>query len=272
MIGKLIRIEWNKLIPSRAFKVLIGIYTAVFAMFLLVVNFFYDQIDDLKELFQFDYNPMTFPDIWVITYWFAQPFTILPAILVVALVVNEFNYRTARQHVIDGLTRFEFIIAKMTMVKFVALICTVIVFLIATIVGLMNSQTPSPTSMGDALIYMLAFYVRTVALLTFAMFMAIWIKRTGVALLFFIVLHAGFIGTIIKYRVDETLGNSMPIVAMNRMLRLMSVDRDNVENFRDLQLTEIILAANIQQFILVIGYAAVFFGLSYLVIKRKDLK
>jgi len=271
-IFKLLRIEWNKLLPSRSFRVLIGIYTAVFSLFLLVVNFFFDEIDDLKELFQLDYNPMTFPDIWIITYWLAQPFTILAAIIVIALVVNEFNYRTARQHVIDGLTRFEFILAKFSMVKFIALICTVIIFLIATFVGLLNKQALSPTSFGDSFIYMAAFFFRTLGLLSFAMFLAVWIKRTGVAILVFIVLHTGLIALFLKYRIDDSVGQNMPIGAMNRLIRVMRLDTDSVDNFRDLRLTEIILTGNLQEFILVILYTALFFGLSYMIIMKKDLK
>lgn len=269
---KLLRIEWNKLLPSRSFRILIGIYAGVFAMFLLVVNFFFDEIDDLKDLFQLDYNPMTFPDIWIITYWLAQPFTLLPAIMVIALVVNEFNYRTARQHVIDGLTRFEFVTAKFAMVKFTALICTAIIFLIATLVGLMNKQAITPTGFGESFVYMAAFFIRTLGLLSFAMFLAMWIKRTGVAILCFVVLHLGFIGTILKYRIDETLGKNMPIVAMNRLIRIMSVDQDKVQNFRDLKLTEILLTGTTGEFVLVILYTAAFFGLSYLVISRNDMK
>lgn len=269
---KIIRIEWNKLLPSRSFRILIGIYAAVFSMFLLVVNFFFDEIDDLKELFQLDYNPMTFPDIWIITYWLAQPFTVLPAIIVVALVVNEFNYRTARQHVIDGLTRFEFILAKFVTVKFIALICTLVIFAIATFVGLLNAANPSPTTFGDAFVYMAAFFIRTLGLLSFAMFLAVWIKRTGVALLFFIVLHAGFIGMLLRFRIDKEFGNSMPIMAINRLIRVMNVSSDNVENIRNLKLTQIILTGTLQEFLLVIVYIAAFFGLSYYAIRRKDLK
>jgi len=59
---KLLRIEWNKLLPNRSFRVLLAIYTAVFTLFLLVVNFSFDKIGDLKELLQVDYNPMVFPE------------------------------------------------------------------------------------------------------------------------------------------------------------------------------------------------------------------
>jgi len=269
---KLLRIEWNKLLPNRSFRVLLAIYTAVFTLFLLVVNFSFDKIGDLKELLQVDYNPMVFPDIWIITYYLAQSFTILPAIIVIALVVNEFTYRTARQHVIDGLTRFEFIVAKFGMVKFVTLICTIIVFLIATFVGLLNQQAVTPTGFAESFIYLAAFFFRTLGLLSFAMLLAVWIKRTGVAILVFIVLHTGLIAMFLKFRIDEAYGKYMPIGAINRLIRVMKINDADVENFRELKLTEIILTGNLQEFLLVIGYTMMFFGLSYLAIKRKDLK
>jgi ABC-type transport system involved in multi-copper enzyme maturation permease subunit len=271
---KLLKIEWHKLLPSRSFRILIGIYVTVFSFFLIIVNLFFQKIEPLREAIQVNYNPMVFPDIWIITYWLAQPFTILPAIVVIALVSNEFQYRTGRQHVIDGLTRFEFVLAKFATVKFMALICTLLVFAIATIVGLTNKMGGSPTGFGESLVYMLAFFFRTLGLLTFAMFLAMWIKRTGVSILFFIVLHMGFVAMWLRFRVDESIGAIMPIGSMNRLIRnaLMYINEDDVENVRNLKLTEVIMAGSFQEFLLVILYTAVFIGLSYFVIMRKDLK
>ena len=269
---KLLRIEWNKLLPSRSFRVLIVIYTVVFATFLLIVNFFFEEIDDLRELANLDYNPLIFPDIWVITMWLAQTFTLLPAIIVITLVVNEFNYRTARQHVIDGLTRWEIVAAKFSTVVFMALICTGIIFAIGTVVGLMNSQHGSPTGYFESFVYIEAFFLRTLALLTFAMFLAFWIKRTGVAILLFIVLHLGFVGTIMKFKISENVGHHMPIVLINRLLHVMKINDETVTNYKNLGLTDVIQTGTTGEFILAVVYIGMFVGLSYAVLVRKDLK
>lgn len=271
---KLLKIEWNKLLPSRSFRVLIAIYTAVFAFYLFIINMFYKQIEPFRETVQVNYNPMVFPDIWIITFWLAQPFILLAAIIVIALTVNEFNYRTARQHVIDGLTRGEFILAKFLTVILITTICTAVAFIIGTIVGLTNAQNATPTGFGESLTYMVAFWIRGLGLLTFAMFLATWIKRTGVSILFFIVLHMGFIALWLRFRVDEKLGALMPIGAMNRLIRnvFFFIDDDSVESVRSMQLTDVVISGNIQEMIIVLLYVAIFVGLSYFVIMRKDLK
>ena len=274
---KLFKIEWAKLFPSRAFRVLIGIYTVVFGLFMIILNRIGENFEPVEELFQLDYNPFVFPDIWIITFWLARPFVILPAIVVIALTVNEFQFRTGRQHVIDGLSRWEFIMAKFGMVKFMAFICTAIVFIMATLVGLSNSGGSSPTGMGTTFIYLLAFYIRTLGLLTFAMFLAIWIKRTGVSILFFIVLHMGFIAMWLKFKLEGALGPFMPVGAMNRLVRVPFGDVNeesigDMDSILDLKLTDIILSGSVQEMLMVVLYICIFLGLSYYVIKKKDMK
>jgi ABC-type transport system involved in multi-copper enzyme maturation permease subunit len=271
---KLLKIEWNKLLPSKSFRWLIAIYIVVFAIYLFIANTFYEKIEPLRETLQVTYNPMVFPDVWIISFWLAQPFILLAAIIVIALVVNEFNYRTARQHVIDGLTRWEFVLAKFFTVVLITVICTAIAFLLGTLVGLTNEQSNTPTGFGEVLAYMAAFFIRGLGLLTFAMFLGMWIKRTGVSILFFIVLHMGFVAMILRFRVEEKLGFIMPIGAMNRLIRniFFFIDDENIETVRNLGLTEIIIAGSGGEMVLVLLYTAAFVGLSYLVIMRKDLK
>lgn len=274
---KLFKIEWSKLLQSRSFKVLLIIYLTTYSLFLLSMSslhsklFKSDLFDALSEMV--NYNPFAFPDIWIITTYLAQWFTVLVAIIVVSLVVNEFTFRTARQHIIDGLTRIEFVLGKFIMVVTMAIIVTILIFILGSFTGMVNKGGGvSSAGYGISLGYFFAFFIRTVGLLTFAMFMAMWIKRTGVTVLLFIVIHFGFIATIFRYRVGETLGDLLPMAAFNRLIRTVGATDEVIENYDKMALTDYIFIAPFSSFVVAFLYIGLFVGLSYVVIKNNDLK
>jgi ABC-2 type transport system permease protein len=271
---RLFKIEINKLIQSRAFKVMLGLYMGVFTlfMFLLTGSFAKFRTEIIESFLKFDYNPFSFPDIWIITFYFAQYFTLLAAIIIIVIVVNEFDYRTARQHIIDGLSRWEIVLGKFIAVTTTALIITFLVFLLGTAYGLANGGGNSPTGYGISATYIFAFFLRTLGLLTFAMFFAFWIKRTGISIILFIVLHLGWIAAITRRVGNETLGEYLPIGVFNRLLRTFKPDQSIVNNYQDLKLTDIILTAPVDQFVVASIYIAVFVGLSYVVIRKNEFK
>ncbi len=276
---RLFKIEINKLWESRAFRVLIGIYVVTYSLFLMVVRTIYNkmEIQGVEDALNLSYNPFKFPDVWIITTFMAQYFTILAAIIIIVLVVNEFTFRTARQHVIDGLTRAELVLGKFITVVMVSLIITVLVFLLGSFAGLMNNGGSSITPHSVAFEYFFAFFFRMLGMMSFAMFLAMWIRRTGVSILLFIVIHYGFIATIFRNIKDtEGFGEILPIGVFARLLRGMPFPKlfneNFLENISELGLTDYIYIAPTSQFILALIYIGAFMGLSYLVIKNNDLK
>ncbi len=271
---RLFKIEINKLIQSRAFKVMLGLYMAIFTlfMFLLTGSFAKLRTEIIDALFKFDYNPFSFPDIWIITFYFAQYFTLLAAIIIIVIVVNEFDYRTARQHIIDGLSRWEIVLGKFIAVFTTALIITGLVFLLGTLYGISNSGGNSPTGYGTSLGYLFAFFIRTLGLLTFAMFFAFWIKKTGITIILFIVLHLGWIAAIFRNTGHEAFGEILPIGVFNRLIRTFKPDQTLMQNYEQLTLTDIVLVAPTSQFVMAAIYIAIFVGLSYVVIRKNEFK
>ena len=274
---RLLKIEINKLWESRAFRVLLGIYAITYSLCLLVFRTVYKkmEIDGIEQAFELKYNPFAFPDVWIITTFLAQFFTVLAAIIIIVLVVNEFNFRTARQHVIDGLTRMEIVLGKFITVIVVSIIITLLVFVLGTLTGLLNEGGSSSTSYSTSFQYFFAFFMRTVGLLSFAMFLGMWIRRTGISILLFIVIHYGFIATIFRnIRATEGFGEILPIGVFARLIRGKSLNEfDEVfNNFKDLGLTDYIFIAPTSQFILATVYIGIFVGLSYVVIRKNDLK
>ncbi len=273
---KLLKIEWNKLYPSRTFRVLFGIYASVFVLFLLGIAKA-QGLREMNDLASNFYNPFQFPDVFIIISIFAQILTLLPAIIVIVLVTNEFSYKTARQHVIDGLSRFEFVLLKFVNVKLLAFLSTMLVVIFSLLIGGMTKSSGVGATLGQSLLFVVAFFFKTLGFLTFAMFLAIWIKRTGVTILLFTVIHTGLFVLIITNWMNAGVAKLLPISVFNRVINLKDSIFDTISDLVQGKggvngAIDVVHVAPFSHFILVTVYIAGFIGLSYLVLKSRDLK
>jgi len=76
-------------------------------------------------------NPFAFPETWHTVAYISSFFIILPSILVIMLVTNEYQYKTQRQNIIDGWTRRQFMTSKLMDVLIVSSITTILYTLVA---------------------------------------------------------------------------------------------------------------------------------------------
>ncbi|MFK5098226.1 hypothetical protein, partial [Klebsiella pneumoniae] len=67
-------------------------------------------------------NPFVFPEVWQTVAYFSSFFVLLPSILVIMLVTNEYTYKTHRQNIIDGWSRNEFLLSKLIDVAIISLV------------------------------------------------------------------------------------------------------------------------------------------------------
>lgn len=105
----LFEIEFIKTTRRAAFWITAGIYT-LFAILILSFLVFVAQavsVNNQKVL-------LRLPDGWAsligLFKWFS---TIYVPVTITLLVASEFTYRTARQNIIDGLSKEEFFLAKL---------------------------------------------------------------------------------------------------------------------------------------------------------------
>src|SRR5699024_12856600 len=62
------------------------------------------------------------------------------AIVIVSLISNEYNYRTLKQNLIDGLSKKEFVLSKFLTVLLFSGISTLFIFIVSLILGLSFSD------------------------------------------------------------------------------------------------------------------------------------
>lgn len=220
----LIKIEWLKIKKYPAFWWMLGIvaltYPSINLMFLKV----YEDITKGKDMGAIAKmllgNPYAFPETWHTVAFFSSFFIILPAILVIMLVTNEYNYRTHRQNIIDGWSRKDFITSKLCDVLIVTSIITLSYCIVAIGYG---SYTDSKTfyRWSEQLQYIPLFFLQTFAQLSIAFLLGYLIKKAFIALgvfLFYYLILENIAVSWFKYQVKNDIGRFFPFEASDRLI------------------------------------------------------
>jgi hypothetical protein len=170
----------------RAFWVLFGGFVLSFPITYYYVASRYEATAESRQeriLKSMLGNPFEFPGAWLSSSYFAGIFFLIIGMLFILLITNEVQYRTHRQNIIDGWSRFDFLKAKLTVLIFFVLTSTILVFLCGLWIGSLYS--PSGASKTEGLYYVGYFALMSTMYLMVAYVIAILIKRTGLSIIIY---------------------------------------------------------------------------------------
>ncbi len=182
---KLLNIEWLKIKNYNAFIILssffaLGVVTVNYIVFLVNKNMI-SQVDAAKVMGSF--SPYNFDKTWQTTSYASGWLLLLPALLLIILVTNEFTYRTHRQNVIDGWSRVQFIHVKIVLAILTAIFSTILVFITALSFGLLSGSAFSTYGIS----HVGFFFLKALSYNMIAVLIGVLIRRTGFAIgVFFI--------------------------------------------------------------------------------------
>lgn len=185
----LLKIEWLKLKHYLVFKILSIFFVAgvvltnyiVFSVNKNIVN----KINTAGLVSAF--TPYSFSNTWQTTSYATGYLLILPALLIMILVTNEFSFRTSRQNIIDGWSRQQFIDVKIILVLIFSAFSTLIVIATALCFAFF-SGTEFSLNGFDHVGY---FFLKSFSYNMLALLASVLIRRTGFAIgVYFIYLGA----------------------------------------------------------------------------------
>ncbi|MBS1733838.1 MAG: ABC transporter permease [Bacteroidetes bacterium] len=272
---KLLKTEWLKLKNYNAFIVLssflvLGVFTTNYIVYTVNKNIVGNvNTGGLVSSF----NPYSFSMTWQTTSYATGWLLMLPALLLIILVTNEFTYKTNRQNIIDGWSREEFINVKLALALIIAVCMTILVFITALLFGFASGTDFSLNGFS----HVGYFFLKSLSYNLIAVLMGVWIRRTGFAIgLYFIYLGAeNIISQLldvwsIKLRSEHgidlgSMGDYLPMNASDGLLTfpdnpLKSIAKSNLPT--DYIWLVIVLAA---------GYLVLFYWLSRRKIIKSDL-
>ena len=223
----LIQIEWLKIKKYPAFWAMLIIvlltYPAANLMFYNVYLDITTQKGTQMLAKMFLGNPFAFPETWHTVAYISSFFVILPSILVIMLVTNEYQYKTQRQNVIDGWTRRQFMASKLIDVFIVSAITTLLYALVAIAFSI-YADTFDATKMWEQSYYIGLFFLQTFAQLSIAFLLGYLIKKAFIALgifLFYYLIVENIATGYIRMKAEKIggdLGRYLPFEISDRMI------------------------------------------------------
>ncbi len=269
---RLLTIEWLKLKSYRPFWILLVLYFVVLGLVCSSVMLYLQFIASKGAKFG-EIDPSLIPfydfsDLWQNVTYLATFFKIFLGFIVVISMTNEYEYKTVRQNIIDGMTKVEFISAKLLVIVLLAVLNTLFILVLGLVLGWVYSPVQGLDVMFDHAGFLGAYFLDVLTFLVFALLVAILVKRTGFAivLLAFYTLFIEPIGTLLlaeTYHREYTLHQYFPIHAINNLI---------VIPFGKYLFREIQDYVALKDIVVVLIYLGLFTFLNYWILRTKDVK
>lgn len=218
-MNALLGIEWLKIKRYRTFWVLVTLYILLLPLWNYEIANGFIKLGGGKNGINFLSSAYSFPQVWSNLGWWASIFIHFTSILIIILTTNEYTYRTNRQNVIDGWSRLQFYHAKILLNVVLSFLATLYLFLLGVLFGGINSG--SLNGMFSEFQQVGYFFLLSLDYLGFALLIAIWIKRSGLAIglfLLYSMIIENILKGIINHNMDKPLGNLLPLQASDELL------------------------------------------------------
>jgi len=161
-----------------------------------MLDYMATQAMDLNGIDLFKLPIFDFVDIWQNLTWVYKFGAILLGFVTVISVSNEYRYGTVKQNVIDGLSRKEFLLSKISFIVVSSAIYSVLIFIIGLIMGMAWSPVTELSYIFENIEFVLAYLLVLVGFQMFCLLLTLWIKRAGIVILlilFYYVLVEGIL-------------------------------------------------------------------------------
>ena len=278
---RLLSIELFKIWHNKTSRVLIlGYFLLIFSIAILsTINVEFGPIKfNLAEQGIFN-----FPYIWHFNTFVIALLKIFFAIIIVAMIGNEYSYKTLKQNLIDGLSKSEFLRSKIYAIVAFVTLSTLLVFVISLILGGIYSDYNEFQIIFSDLEYLLAYAIKLFGFFTFCLFLAILIKRSAFALGFLALwqvfegiaygLMSWKLSDLIPVLSAEQVIKFFPLQAIGNLIKEPFTRLSAIQNIAD-QIGEGFTkdyGISILNIIIVLVWSVLFIWGSYGLLKRRDL-
>lgn len=124
-----------------------------------------------------------FPDVWLNLIWMGGWLKIVLGIMVVISITNEYQYRTIRQNIIDGMSRWEFLLSKILTNVLLSLMSVAMIFTVGLVTGMIYSPSLDWQLMITDLEFFPAYFLEIFFFLSYALMLGILINRSGLSII-----------------------------------------------------------------------------------------
>ncbi len=278
---RLLSIELFKLWHNRISKILIlGYFMLIFSV--AILSTIKVELGPI-EFHLADQGIFNFPYIWHFNTFMIGLLKIFFAIIIVAMIGNEYSYKTLKQNLIDGLSKGEFLRSKIYAILAFVITSTLLVFIISLILGGIYSDYNELQIVFSDLEYLLAYAVKLFGFFSFCLFLSLLIKRSAFALglLAFWQVFEGIAYGLMKWKLSdyipflsaEDVFKFFPLNAMGNLIKEPFSRLSAIQNIAD-QIGEGFnkdYDISVLSLLIVLAWSVLFLRGAYLLLKRRDL-
>jgi len=264
----LLKIDLKKLTSYRTFWIVCGLYFITLAFTTASGMEFLKWLARTFEGFGSSLNinriPIYhFPDVWLNLIYFSGFFKIILGIMTVISITNEFQYRTLRQNVIDGLSRWQFLASKILTNVLLSFLSVAMIMVISFATGLIYTPSVNWTYVFADMEFLIAYFIEIFAFLSFALMLGVFIQRSGLTII--LLLLARMLELIIRENIDEYVPWLIEFLPLESIANLvpMPLERYAFQEIRDyLTVSSIAIA---------LAWTFLFNYFSYMKLKHSDI-
>jgi len=269
MISKAIKLEWLKFRRYTPFAIIIALfiftYLATGLSLKSLVDWFLSEQGNEFSFFKDTGLPVfDFVDIWQNLAYITFLFKVILAFVVIISVDIEYGSKTIKQNFIDGLSRSSYVVSKLSLITVLSLLAGFLLTLLGLILGLLYSPVKSLDFIFMNFEFVFAYILEVFSFLSLAMLFAVLIRRTGFAIVLF-VLYAVCIEPIaaqVMYYEFKLPVWYLPVKSINNLIRLP---------FGKYIFREVQDYIAIKDVFVALGWTAIYIGCSYFLIKKRDV-
>ncbi len=267
---RLIKIEWLKISRNRVFWVTLAAYILTILMILwgirsAIISINKNVAEATHGMTILPADIYTFPHVWHNITFLAKYVKIFLGILMILLVTNEFYYNTMRQNIINGMTRLEFVWSKFIDAILLALFSTAMLFVFSLITGLVNTKHLAAGDIFSKMEFIPGYFLMISAYLSFIMMLAVLLRKA--VLTMGILLAWGYIlEPILAWKFADSFGPYLPIQCFNGLIVAPKTPLFTMMNVKTAS-----NGIDLTYTMLTVIYMALFFFVSYWVLRKRDL-
>lgn len=264
----LLKIDLKKMRNYRTFWVICGLYFLTLgvgaASGMEFLKWLASFIEGFGEKININRIPLYhFPDVWTNLIWCGGLLKIVLAIMVVISITNEYQYRTIRQNIIDGLSRWEFLSSKILTNLLLSLMSVAMIFVIGLVTGLIYSPEVEWAYVLTDLEFFPAYFLEIFAFLSYALMLGVLVQRSGLTIVLLMLSH--MLEAIIKANIDDFAEWAVQFFPMESISNLVPLPfaRHALQEIQDYVAWEAI--------VIVLVWITLFNYFSYLRLKKADI-
>ncbi len=263
---RLLSIEFRKHITSSGFWILVALHVVVLFIatrnFSLLLENANIVINNQQLPTDFSLEPiLQFPDLWQNLAYIAGYFKLILALIIVSSVCNEFSYKTARQNIIDGMNRSQWIMSKALLGVTLAFFSMLLVIALGLSIGYTHEELPVFHDVMAKADFVGAYFIELVVYFIYALFLSVVFRRTGITIILLLA-YDFILEPALSWSLPGEAGSYLPMNVIDNLIQFPFAKYVNVPVQESVEAT---------QWLSALAYGVIFALFSYMIFNRRDL-